>query len=558
MASLSIVFVFVYRDYSLYFFRPKQGFEAVALEARRSIHHVFEKGRNLGLPVTTYLQKRTHESVQVMTDFIDVLSQKKDPDSWYGNINLSSILSLYVTGKRFIDVQSGWFPSISVPASTEGGLFYTGLDEPFEELALGERTVSKPDTEWLERQILSSLKNAQMKAIENNDISCLASFALGYKNIIETCFDHQEFTILDLTLSAVKDFADQISTVEQLEATSEFYNIMLLLTEKAIHGFDLPKLHEVLGKISWYSDDEILLHRLPRVFTEEFLSFRKKIETEIIVEKRIITPREWIDKEIMERILKADQEFSRKYYDVAFRILAKMFTKVISSTMYREVRNVVVVELLSIRRAVVLNKNKLSIKNIDSAVEHSLKAYAALKEKKAFRHDVFSELKLGCLNSIKCRDSTSFGKFYDTLAQVTLKELGPDNDFFPQEALESLMVVSSLAFLYSEFYSDNRVFDTVVDSLSRYYDINKLTKFFDALLTGYNVNLTLKYHHWFRGVFLEINKLPTIAQKHPPARSLSFVYDHASAFIRESSHMIGVDECAKGMIKQLKERSKAK
>jgi hypothetical protein len=104
MASLSIVFVFVYRGYSLYFFRPKQGFEAVALEACKSINNVLENGKNLGLSVTTYLQKRTQGSIQVMTDFIDILSQKKDPDSWYGNRNLASILSLYITGKRFIDM----------------------------------------------------------------------------------------------------------------------------------------------------------------------------------------------------------------------------------------------------------------------------------------------------------------------------------------------------------------------------------------------------------------------------------------------------------------------
>ena len=445
-----------------------------------------------------------------------------------------------------------------MPVSSEPGLFYHALDEPFEEMALGERTVPKPDTEWLERQILSSLKGTQVKSVENNYVLCLASFAHGYKDIIETCFEHQEFPILDLALVGTKDFAKRISITDCLKTTSELYNIMLLLSEKPIQGLDLTKLREVLGKISWRSDDEILSYRLPKVFTEELLSYRKKIETEIIVEKEIITPRQLIEKKIIEEVSVVDQEISRKYYGEAFGILSKMFLDVHSRSMHNEIRNVVVVELLSLRRAIVLNKNKLCLNYIDDAMAHFLKGYDDLKGKRTLRFDIFNELKLGALNSIKSRDSASLGKFYDTLAQVTLKELEKGDDFFPQEALESLMVVSSLAFLYSEFYSDKIVFDTVVDRISKYYDINKLTKLFDALLARYNANLTMKYHHWFKNVFIEIHELPTVVEERPPARSMSFVHGHASDFIRKSSDWIGIEECAKGMMKKLKERRESK
>lgn len=555
LASLSIVFVFVYRNYSLYFFRPQQGFQAVSLETKRSIYTVFEKGRKLGTSVMSHLQKRVQESIQVMTDFMEVLSSKNDPDSSYGSITLSSVLSLYITGKRFIDTQSGWFPSVNVPVSDENDMISIELSQPFEELALGERTVPKPNTEWLERQILHSLRTAQVKAVGKDDKLCITFSIYGYKDIIENCYGHQEFHILDLALNELRDFAIQISTIDCPEAMSGFYNIMLLLTEKSIQGLDLPKLRDVLGKLSWYSDEEVLSYRLPKIFTEELLSYRRRIETEIIVEEKILTPMQWIEKEIMEKISRIDQELSQKYYSETFKTLSKMFTKVHSKMVQSEIRNVLVAELLSLRRAIVLNKNELALENIDNVMKHALKAYGDLKGKRDLRYDVFKELKLGCLNSLKCREVKSFCKFFDTLVLVSLEELKEDEDRFPQEALESLMVIASLAFLDAEFHQEKQVFDTVADKLCKYFDISKLTKLFDTLLTRYDPKLTLKYHHWFKDIFLKMSGLPMVAKESPPSRIPDVVYDHPSDFIQRS-YMIGIQECAKSMVERLKEKVK--
>jgi hypothetical protein len=79
---------------------------------------------------------------------------------------------------------------------------------------------------------------------------------------------------------------------------------------------------------------------------------------------------------------------------------------------------------------------------------------------------------------------------------------------------------------------------------------------FDAFLIGYDPNLTLEYHHWFKDIFLQMVNLPIITKKRPPARSLDVIYDHPSEFIQRSSQMMGIKECAKGMIERLKERIK--
>ena len=204
LASLSIVFVFVYGQYALYFFRPQQGFTAVAFEANRSLNTLFKKGSKLGRIATAKLRYRVRESIKVLTDFIDVLSKTKDEDSWIGNISLASVLTTYMTQKRFIEIDSGWFEFVTLRASDN---LYE-LNSLYEEAAL-QRTTQKADTEWLERDVLQSLDNVQKKLFKNKkdekvDLNSLASLTTAYSEIIKSCFEQHEFGVLDLTLKIFK------------------------------------------------------------------------------------------------------------------------------------------------------------------------------------------------------------------------------------------------------------------------------------------------------------------------------------------------------------------
>lgn len=552
LASLSILFVFVYRQYSLYFFRPLQGFQSVAQEARRSILTVFEKEHKLGPSVTGHLQKRVKESIQVLTDFTEVLSKKGDPDSGYGCVTLSVVLSYYISEKRFIDLDSGWFPFIKTPTSDS---FYE-LNAPFEELAL-ERTVEKPDTEWLERDILLSLNNAQTKSVlkvdslEKSDILNLTSFAISYKNVIEACFIHQEFSILDRTIANLRSFANLASKNDYLKATNELYNAILLLAEKSIQGFDVNKLREVIKKISWMTDNEILSHRLPKVFNDVLLDYRKKIETEIILEGLVISPKQHIEESIIGNINEINQEITKKYYGEAFSILEAIFSQAIPRKNSLEIRNILLVELVSLRRAIVLNKRTLYDPNVDAVMRHCMTGYDALKEK-ALRYEVFNQLNLGCFNSIKCKATQIQEKFFDSMAQFVLKEINLSNDSFGQEALQSLMMACSLAYLYSEFEQNQVVFQRIKDILSKHFDLNKLSEVFNHMLSNFEFSrMTIEYHHWFKDIFIEITELPKLWDNRDGGKGLTSIYDHPSPFISHWRDFSGIKECAKAVVMEL-------
>jgi len=557
LATLSIIFVFVYRDYSLYYFRPKQGFKAVAAEARRAIYAIFDKGTRLGPSVTNYLREKTEESVQVIQDFIVVLSKKKDQDLWFGSINLAGILSFYITEKRFIDPESNWFPLVDVPASSQRDLTSYELLAPFEELALGERYFKKPNPEWLEKQILIAMETAQRKALKINDPMCISSILKGYTLIIEKCFDHHEFAILDLTLLRMESFLDLALKRNRFDKCTQYYNLMLLLAERTIQGLDIEKVKTIFQKITWFSEQEILKFKLPKIFNDELLSYQKKIQTEITLEKKVATPQKIIEEDLVKCFVKLEKEISEKYYQRVFDLLSKIHLDASSKKSENEIRNTLLVEMRILRRGIVLNKIDLAQRNIDAVVKRSLEGYEFLKDNKALRIEIFTEVKLGCLNALKSKDVVCFGKFYEALAEITSFEFEDGDSFFPEEALESLMTVSSLAYLHSEFYQDKPLICTVEGTLYSKFDMRVLISIFELLMKKRGINqsmeYTMKYHHWFKDIFLEILKLPMIAKEcSPQFKGVDTIYDHPSELIQNSHVSLGIDECTEAMIEELR------
>lgn len=553
LTSFSIVFMFVYRNYSLYFFQPYQGFLAVSSEVRKSIHAVFEKEARLGRSVTSYMQKRVRERVFLIQDFINVLMDRKDPEATYGLTAISSIVSLYITGKRFIDVQGEWYPLRDVPVTKEDYVSLQ-LTQPFEEFALGTRMKKEPDTDWLERQILHVIESAQRKAIKKDYRRCLNAIILGYREIVENCFEHQEFSILDQVMKQVLEFGVETSLKSYPEVRSEFYSLILFVVEKSIRGSYLKSLRDVVRKVSWLSDEEIISLKLPKMFNEELLSHRRKLETELAIEGRIVTPPDWIENEIMDKVSQLDVILSRKYYGEALRILSNVHENVSPKKRYHEIRNVLVIQLQALRRALVLGKKGLTFENIDGVLEQVLKSYKHLAAERNLRLDVFKELKLGCLNSIKEHGEKSLRKFFEALSIVSMQEFSGGEDTFPEEALEALLVVMSFAFLDSEFYTSES-FEIVEDPIFKNFDVDKLIDLFEKMTRRYDPSLTLKYHNWFQGILLETSRLPMVGKKREGTRSLDLIYDHPSEFIQRS-HLTGIRECARAMIQKLAERAK--
>lgn len=553
LASFSIVFLFVYRDYSLYFFQPYQGFLVVSAEVRKSIYAIFEKGTKLGQSVTTYMRKRVQEKILLIQDFIKVLMDREDPEAAIGVSALSSIVSLYVTGKRFLDVQSGWYPLIDVPYAEKD---YISLQfvQPYEEFALGTRMKKEMDTHWLERQILHMIEDAQRRALKENNRQWLIAIISGYRDIVENCFEHQEFSVLDQVMKQLLEFGVAESVKGYPEVMNEFYNLIFFIIEKSVRGFDLESLRDVLMDISWLSDEEILSLRLPKVFNEELLSYKSKIETEVTIEGKIITPPDWIETEVVDKISKLDSDFSKKYYDKALKILSDVHKIVSSKKRYQEIRNSSMVQLLALRRALVLGKNTLVSENIEGVLEQVLESYKHLTAAKELRPDIFKELRLGCLNSIKGHDEKSLKKFFESLSIVSLLELNDKKSVLLNESVESLFVVASLAFLDSEFYSDSDSFGIIENLIFKYFDVNGIVKIFEVMTKQYDPGLTVKYHNWFKDILIKRSKLPMVEEKRKGFKSLALVYDHPSSFIQRSYH-IGIRECGIAMMEKLADRA---
>ena len=332
---------------------------------------------------------------------------------------------------------------------------------------------------------------------------------------------------------------------------------MLLVAESAIQGIDIQNVKSTIPKITWYSEQEILKYKLPKIFNNELLSYQKKIETEIILEKKVVTPKNCIEEDLLKRVTEIEKGISQKYYSRVFDLLAKNFLDVSSKKLESEVRNVLLVELRILRRGIVLNKTDLAEKNVDTAVNQSIQGYEILKSNKALRNEIFLEIKLGCLNAIKSKEVLCFGRLYEEFAAAVSLEFEEGESFFPEEALESLMTVASLAYLHSEFYQDKTLLCTFEGILYAKFNLRMLIAIFQQLLKRRSISqsmeYTMKYHHWFKDIFLEILNLPMIAKEHSPKfKSLDIVYDHPSELIQNSHMSLDINDCTKAMIEQLR------
>lgn len=447
LTSFSVVFLFIYRKHSLHFFQPRQSFLIVTNEVKNKLRMVFEKGTELGQAVLTYMQKTVQERVFLMRDFLAVLLDSKDPDpeAAYGLLCLSSILSQYIERKRFINAQSAWFPTREVPIQEMG--YALGLQQMSEELALGTRTRQEPNINWFDGLILDVFRKTQRHIIEKDEKQCLYGLIASYKEPIEKCFEHQEFSILDVVTGLVHDLGIGVTAKGYPEVSNEFYNLVMLIGEKAIQGSNLQSLRDVLTKILWQSDEEIALHRLPKTFHEELLSYRRKLETELAIEGSVLTPLSWIENDILDKVSKIEASNSRKSYYSAINMLSSINEKASSERCLSETRNALVAQLLLLRRALVMRRSELISENIDGVLKRVWNSYRDLSEERSLRFDIFKETKLACLNAIKMHQEESLRKFFAILSLISIQEFDQNRDTFAEDALEALLIILSLAFL---------------------------------------------------------------------------------------------------------------
>ena len=327
----------------------------------------------------------------------------------------------------------------------------------------------------------------------------------------------------------------------------------MLLAEYSIKGLDSKGLNKVVPSLKWESQSEILFLRLPKIYNDVLVDYQKKIETEVVIEGTIVTPKEVIEADIT-KMIESKQGIVDKYYSGIFLLLDQLFGKASASENISEIEKILTVELVCLRRSIVNNRANLCEAQIDKVMKHYLAGYPFLI-KDASRIDVFKEIKLAYLNSVKAGAIVLQPKFFDVLSQtVAMESLVAKNSFYPK-ALQGLMVSCSLAYLHSEFYQDKAIFNSVIETLLKHYDPAKLADLFEILLTNFELsNATLEYHHWFKDILIGISNLPLIADHSFGGRGAVFVHQHPSDFIKNSGDFLGIKECAQQVVKELRKR----
>lgn len=566
LATVSVVSLIIYRGHALSVFQPEGALRTVLSDIGDIVNKVAHPKATLGRRVENHVRERVSASIDDIRELsTTLLSDRKDDNEGATTaIALCRILQEYTCKKRLIPEASLWFLIQEVPLTPENGFTYTEMRQMYERLGLGEPRQSQPSLEWLERKILASLAHTREVAIEKGfAITCYA-LVTGLDKTVQTCFEEQEFTILDGALDELSKLANGLNKENINGWGGELLNTLGKLADRSLKELDTERVRQAISRISWRSPAEIYNVHLPRFFQDSLLTYQEKLATELLMEDCIVTPRDWIEREIMEQVVKREQEVRGKYYGWAIEELAGIASRALQEKAVNIAGNACYMKLLMIHRAIALDNLTIALENLDSALKDISQAHSLLALDKRLRQNIFNELRTLCLRTIQLRNEGALRKCIDALCIISRAELSLGEPGTTAEPiLDGLLAIGSLAFVTSELYIGDKSHKIVKIALKSSFNLSKLVTIFGKMVNirGYGISWGIKaiqpYFYYFRPIFRQVHDLPKRLLYEGGEWSFPVeVADHPSQFIQKhsiSSFGPEISDCAEGFIETLKE-----
>jgi hypothetical protein len=243
----------------------------------------------------------------------DLIRNNKLDDASYGPLILGRILRDYLSNKRFIDTEHGWWADQKLDQPKADNTSLSSIKSAYEIQGRGPFFTTKQDNEWFEAKALELLKQMRDTAIGQGDDKMLTRVSDGYKDVlvgdrertagdpvdIPGAWQNQEFATFN---SALQDF---LELVNQLDFTNESSTVSILndyfaVAVTAADKWDVEPAVKVLG--SFYDDDQLNQSRnylgdrkIAAEARKLLLSYWMQLEVEQKLEGKLITPKEqWI------------------------------------------------------------------------------------------------------------------------------------------------------------------------------------------------------------------------------------------------------------------------
>lgn len=432
------------------------------------------------------------------TLFYDLINIEKYEDAFYGLISMANITQRYCCIKRYFDQDNNWaYPEKWDLVKADDKNMYT-IKSSYESQQIGRLFTKKPDNFWFESYVVDFYNEAQSDKKLSQNKKILSGLLHSYEIILVGEYTQNEKGFNEKTiLSAYENeeffldskiwelFCNLYNLLESdKELLTHYNNILfaygqLVVNEKDLNPFQ-KAVSSIVGKGRITRAGLLHDYNLPTFAFEIANDFRERIETEQLIERKIITPTDWLVKEATEKYLDKLSPVNSQAIVRVLEFSNKMLRTLIEKRDFETIGYIIKLQFMWIGRAIYLGDwDKANL--LSKKMEIAQKSILLLSKSVAREIELREELERGLLSSLIGRKKELFTYYLKSYlwSLLVLKENNSDKETIAFFRLP--LIIGSISLLVSEIDQNKFYINAFLSNVEeKFYQAGSMISALDA------------------------------------------------------------------------------
>jgi hypothetical protein len=545
LAIASVVLIVVYFRRAIELTQPGFVFRNIAGEAVEHLGHL-STGTEHGPSVEDYTRRRVAHLLDLFREFITVFIGESPPkDSREGRkeaaaegmFALLSILQRYVEIRRLIPEKSYWFARRDSPMPKDGSYSRQRYSNWAQLEALGQLPETVIDESWFEKRLLDFTSRVFSQAVDAEMTLLLSSIPMACQGIVLTALKAHEFDILEMVAEQVVfPYLEQVSETRYPSAAQEIYNVIWVTWRTLLEDDGSKAFLDALPNQPWLDAAKIRKSPFPALFRHDVLALEEMLEYEVLIEGGRVSPDAELIRYCREHSIARLLDKRRAVFELLHSFLTTRIQKGIRDQDVLQVANAVRVQMTLVRQVFLRGPEAVYEAIADTTLKNASEALPQLTANQDHIRElltpVISEAFHFLVNMIHLRRLDRFRPMLALYIPARLAAEPMDDEM--THANEELIVLGSLAFLYSEFDQMDKPFRILLEVYQQALNLDQYASLLEIYLRHWELTIPwiTRYHEYFLPIMEEMHNLPERAHRSPGEIGFNILPDHPSPIIQ--------------------------
>jgi len=407
--------------------------------------------------------------------------------------------------------------------------------------------------------IFKTVANA---ARDRNDNRVQNTLSVILSQLLVDAWHSQEIAILESLLDFADELEDEMLPAEINDLGLALFNARFRLADVAAwKGFELQRVTDNARSTSLFRSSPYALN-LPVVIQQEVVDLRRRLDNEVAISGRQITPDQWLRRTLLQRLTERERKAIQSVVERMMDRQQSFLTRVLDADSGSLGLNVLRAGSQLCHRLLIHGHHDLAILLLPTALSRLPEVLVLADDTGSgeARILLLSQLRVMTLRSITDRDIELVKMLVPPLIHVISQGVVRVNGQlisggWPTHEAESLLVVGGLAFFAREFTGDNLFIDAITQAAA---SVNfPLEEFGHVMLPQFSertrISIDFESHlvmEYYQECFVPfitlIEQLPKVPYERDDKDGFSpFHPDHPSQFIWRASMYFQPVDCVK-------------